>query len=108
MEQARAAMDPSLFRQEFFGSIEARMGAVCLAFGQKNIRDVTDNGEPILFACDFKTSPFWHFCTRSSLCPSKADALSLVLCRTVPTASTVAQEDDHPRDRPPECDTQQD
>jgi len=58
VEQAKATMDPSLFRQEFFGSIEALLGAVYPAFGQKNIREVRDNGEPILLGVDFNRSPF--------------------------------------------------
>ena len=37
---------------------EALLGAVYPAFNSKNIRDVRDNGEPILMGVDFNRSPF--------------------------------------------------
>ena len=58
VEQAKATMDPSLWRQEFFGSIESLLGAVYPAFNQQNIRDTVDNGGPILVGCDFNRSPY--------------------------------------------------
>jgi hypothetical protein len=58
VEQAKTTMDPSLWRQEFFGSIESLLGAVYPAFGRKNIRDTVDNGGPLLVGCDFNRSPF--------------------------------------------------
>ena len=58
VEQAKATMDPSLWRQEFYGSIESLLGAVYPAFNQKNIRSTVDNGGPLLVGCDFNRSPF--------------------------------------------------
>ena len=58
VEQARQTMDPSLWRQEFFGSIESLLGAVYPAFNQQNISDTVDNGGPLLVGCDFNRSPF--------------------------------------------------
>ena len=52
-------MDPSLWRQEFFGTIESLLGAVYPTFNDKNIRAVRDDGEsPLLVGMDFNRSPF--------------------------------------------------
>ena len=58
VEQARQTMDASLWRQEFFGSIESLLGAVYPAFNQQNISNTVDNGGPLLVGCDFNRSPF--------------------------------------------------
>lgn len=58
VEEARATMDPSLFRQEFFGSIESLQGAVYPTFSDKNIRPCVDDGGPIIVGMDFNRTPF--------------------------------------------------
>ena len=58
VEEARQTMDPVLWRQEFYGSIESLSGAVYASFNQKNIAKVSDNGGPIIAGIDFNRSPF--------------------------------------------------
>ena len=58
VEERRTEMDPSLWRQEFYGSIESLLGAVYPAFNNANIEAVSDDGGPIIAALDFNRSPF--------------------------------------------------
>ena len=59
VEEARATMDPLLWRQEFEASIESLLGAVYPDFGKANIGAVRFNPqEQLLFGVDFNRTPF--------------------------------------------------
>jgi hypothetical protein len=51
-------MDASLWRQEFYGSIESLLGAVYPAFDKRNVATCSDDGGPIIMGVDFNRSPF--------------------------------------------------
>ena len=56
--ERRTEMDASLWRQEFFGSIESLLGAVYPAFNNQNIGTCTDDGSALLMGVDFNRSPY--------------------------------------------------
>jgi hypothetical protein len=58
VEEQKATMDPTLWRQEFYGTIESVTGAVFPAFSQQNVGPVVDDGSPIVVGLDFNRSPF--------------------------------------------------
>ena len=58
VEQRRTEMDPQLFRQEFYGTVESLLGAVYPSFNNANVAHVTDNGGPVILGLDFNRSPF--------------------------------------------------
>ena len=59
VEEARATMDPLLWRQEFEASIESMLGAVYPDFGKKNIAPTRFNPqERLVFGVDFNRTPF--------------------------------------------------
>ena len=58
VEERRGEMDPSLWRQEFFGSIESLLGAVYPSFNNQNIAVCRDDGGPVLMGVDFNRSPY--------------------------------------------------
>ena len=59
VEEAKATMDPSLFRQEFEASIESLLGAIYPDFSRStNVAAQTyDPNEPLLMGCDFNRNP---------------------------------------------------
>lgn len=59
VDEAKATMDPSLFRQEFEASIESLLGAIYADFSrQQNVEAVTyDASERLLMGCDFNRNP---------------------------------------------------
>lgn len=59
VEEARATMDPLLFRQEFQASIESLLGAVYSDFNKQNIAPCYfDKRQNLLFGVDFNRTPF--------------------------------------------------
>lgn len=59
VEEARATMDPILWRQEFEASIESLLGAVYPDFNKSNISGCSFNpSEQLLFGVDFNRTPF--------------------------------------------------
>lgn len=59
VEEARATMDPILWRQEFEASIESLLGAVYPDFGKRNIAPTRFNPqERLMFGVDFNRTPF--------------------------------------------------
>ena len=59
VEEARAMMDPVLWRQEFEASIESLLGAVYPDFGKANIGHVDFNPkEQLIIGLDFNQTPF--------------------------------------------------
>ena len=58
VEEQRATMDATLWRQEFYGTIESVTGAVFPALSNDNIANVIDDGGPLVVGLDFNRSPF--------------------------------------------------
>ena len=59
VEEAKATMDPILWRQEFEASIESLLGAVYPDFNKSNISGCAFNPhEQLLFGVDFNRTPF--------------------------------------------------
>ena len=58
VEERRHEMDASLWRQEFYGTIESLLGAVYPAFNNQNIGTCEDDGGPVLMGVDFNRSPY--------------------------------------------------
>ena len=59
VEERRSEMDASLWRQEFYGSIESLLGAVYPSFNNQNVGVCRDDGHSaILMGVDFNRSPF--------------------------------------------------
>ncbi|QVV66762.1 terminase large subunit domain-containing protein [Synechococcus sp. LA31] len=56
--ERRTEMDPSLWRQEFYGSIESLLGAVYPAFNNANVGTCADDGSALIMGVDFNRSPY--------------------------------------------------
>jgi hypothetical protein len=56
--ERRTEMDPSLWRQEFYGSIESLLGAVYPAFSNANVGTCADDGSALIMGVDFNRSPY--------------------------------------------------
>ena len=59
VDEAKATMDPSLYRQEFEASIESLLGAIYADFSRAQNVGVGhyDPNEPLLMGCDFNRNP---------------------------------------------------
>lgn len=59
VDEAKATMDPSLYRQEFEASIESLLGAIYADFSRANNVGTGhyDPNEPLLMGCDFNRNP---------------------------------------------------